>query len=122
MYSSTSRICQQFKLLFISSTKSTQTRRQVVSYDQLIGIPRNIHQPLPYIALLIELGAESQITASSSPLKDDDVFESLREERESAVNNLNEYKAKKVTKTGLTKQGDRARDARQRRSRMPRRE
>jgi len=88
-----------------------------------IVIPRNIHQPLPYIALLMELGTKSnhhetksQITVSASPLKDDVVFGSLWEERDSAVKNLNEYKANKKakakTKMKMTIKG-RAQDARQ---------
>jgi hypothetical protein len=50
---------------------------------------------------------------TASPLKGD-VFESLWEERESAVKNLNEFKLKKkATMTTITKQGDGARGARE---------
>ena len=87
---------------------------------QPIGIPRNIRRPLPYIALLMELGNESnhretksQIKVSASPLKDDGAYERLWEERESAVKNLKEYQAKKKKTKTKTKNVGRARDARE---------
>ena len=88
-----------------------------------MGIPRNIHRPLPYIALLMELGNESnhqggtksnpQIKVTASPLKDEDGdgFESLWKERESAVKNLHEYRANKEKEKTKTRKGGRARDA-----------
>ena len=59
---------------------------------------------------------KSQITVSASLLKDDVVFGRLWEERDSAVKNLNEYKANKKakmkTKMKMTIKG-RVQDARQ---------
>ena len=88
-----------------------------------IGISRNIHQPLPYLALLMELGTESnhqeaksQILVNTSPMKDVVKFESLWKERDSAVQNLNEYmvKKKEMERTKETKkQRGRAQDPQQ---------
>jgi hypothetical protein len=76
-----------------------------------LGIPRSISRPLPYIALLMELGNESKyqnlnskIKVSASPLKDAGTFETHWGERESAVQELRDYRVQKEKEQEQTEQ------------------
>lgn len=68
-----------------------------------IGIPRNIHRPLPYIALLMELGSQSnywtsrsKILVTASPLEDNGMFRTHWEKRDSAMKKLLHYEGRKL--------------------------
>lgn len=72
-----------------------------------LGIPRNLYRPLPYVAILLELGNESchqktgsQIKVTPSPPLVTGQFENLQNQWMSAVQRLREYRKMKTKKVG----------------------
>jgi hypothetical protein len=85
-----------------------------------IGIPRHRHQPLPYLAVLMELGTESHYKKTNSKIKyatseppADGEFEDLCDVWDAAVKKLETYsKGRKRQKKTLEKLKKAANDAR----------